>query len=295
MHYRPRTAVVTSLEYDHADIFSSIEAVEAAFRGLVGLVPGGGHLVVWHGADRARRLIAAHARSARVTVYATESRADAHLFAAQNTSGPRGLTLELVERATALGRVEVPLWGEINAQHVLAAVAVARELGLDSDEIRAGLASFRGVRRRLEVRGEPRGVTVVDDFAHHPTAVSKTLEAARQRWPSRRVWALFEPRSATSRRNVFQREYVAALSGADQVVIGSHERLDEIPVEARFDAALLARELLAHQVPAWAESNVDSIVARLVEETRAGDVVLIFSNGSFGGLHGKLLARLEGE
>ncbi len=294
MHYRPRTAVVTSLEYDHADIFPSIEAVEAAFAGLVGLVPAQGHIVVWHGAERARRLIGAHARTARVTVYAGEPRPDAHLFAAQSRSGPAGLTIELVERGEALGTVEVPLWGALNVENVLAAVAVAREAGLGRDELAAALKTYRGVRRRLEVRGEPKGVTVVDDFAHHPTAVTRTLEAARQRWPGRKLWALFEPRSATSRRNVFQREYVAALAGADQVIIGSHERLDEIPRAARFDAALLARELGARQVPAWAESDVDAIVARLGREARPGDVVLVFSNGSFGGLHGKLLARLAG-
>ncbi len=292
VHYRPTTALVTSLEYDHADIFASIDEVEKAFRALVARVPSHGHLVVWQGAERARRLVEQHSRTAHVTCYGERAGQGVDLWSDGFVSGPEGVRFAPVERGVALGEMTVPLWGEFSVGNALAVIGALRGVGLTAAEIRAGLASFAGVRRRLEVRGEPRGVTVVDDFGHHPTAVDKTLAAARSRWPGRRLWAVFEPRSATSRRNVFQREYVAALGGADRVVVGSHERLHEVAAAERFDPERLAADLGARGVDARAIVEVDEIARVIADEARAGDVVLVFSNGPFGGLHGKLLARL---
>ncbi len=292
LHYRPRTAILTSLELDHVDIFESIEDVEAAFGALIGKVPSHGHLVVWHGAERARRLIAAHARTSRVTVYSEEPADGADLWLDGFSSSPEGLSFEPIERSTSLGRMRVPLWGRFSARNVLAVVAALREVGLSPDELRDGLAGYEGVKRRLEVRGEPGGITVVDDFGHHPTAVTLTLAAARTRWPDRTMWAVFEPRSATTRRNVFQQAFTDAFAAADRVVIGSHERLAEIPEAERFDPSAVATALVERGVPAAAIVEVDRIVDHVAAEARPGDVVMIFSNGAFGGLHTKLLERL---
>ena len=291
-HYRPRTAVITSLEFDHADIFASIEAVEQAFAGLIERVPQDGHIVVWAGATCALRLLATKAAGRRVSIYATEPLKGAHLWLAQHRSGPQGLDFELVVHGESLGRMQVPLWGEHAAANVLAACACAREAGLSAAQIAAGCATFAGVRRRMEVRGEVGGVVVVDDFAHHPTAVRLTLEAARLRWPQRRLVAAFEPRSATSRRNVFQHAYVDAFLPADWVLIGSHARLGEIAAAQRFDPELLAQQLCARGTPALCVADPLALGDRLVAECRAGDVVMVLSNGDFGGLHAHLLAAL---
>ena len=293
LHYRARTAVITSLEFDHADIFANIEAVENAFAGLVKTVPADGHLVVWHGAERARRLIEQHGKAGqRVTVYSATPQPDATLWLKHFASGPDGLTFEPVRRGTSLGPMTVPLWGEFSANNVLAVLGALEDAHLSAEELRAGLASFQGVRRRMEVRGVRREITVVDDFAHHPTAVQVTLAAARSRWPGQRLWAVFEPRSATSRRNVFQNEYAAAFAGADCVLIGNHARLGEIPEAERFSPAALVAALQARGVQAAAPPTVEAIAAHLAQAARPGDVILVLSNGDFGGLHDALLQQL---
>lgn len=293
LHYRARTAVITSLEFDHADIFANIEAVENAFAGLVKAVPEHGHLVVWHGAERARKLIAAHAKpGVRVTVYSATPQPDATLWLASFTSGPEGLTFEPVRRGTSLGTMRVPLWGEFSANNVLAVLGALEDAQLSPEALRAGFASFLGVRRRMEVRGVRGGITVVDDFAHHPTAVQVTLAAARTRWPNQRLWAVFEPRSATSRRNLFQKEYADAFVGADCVVIGTHARLSEIPEAERFNPPALAAALQARGVHAAAPPTVEAIATHIVQAARPGDVIMVLSNGDFGGLHEQLLTRL---
>lgn len=289
IHYRARTAVITSLEYDHADIFPNIEAIENTFRALIAGVPKDGHLVTWHGATRARRLISESAQTKRVTVYSTHKAPGANLWLRHFESGPEGLHFEAETQDGTLGEMRVPLWGEFSAANVLAVLGALKDANLSPAELAAGFASFQGVRRRMEVRGERRGVTIVDDFAHHPTAVEVTLAAARTRWPGRCIWAIFEPRSATSRRNVFQNEYAKAFTQADKVIIASHARLQEIAAEERFDPERLARELTAAGTQAWCVPQVSDIATKLQNETKSGDVVMVLSNGDFGGLHQKLL------
>ncbi|MBI5508131.1 MAG: UDP-N-acetylmuramate dehydrogenase [Deltaproteobacteria bacterium] len=293
LHYRPQIAVITSLEFDHADIYPTLAAVEAAFRALVGKVPADGRLVIWQGAERAWALALAHARTSRVTIYSTRATPDAHLYMKQFTSGPEGLVFEPVLRGRSLGEMRVALWGEFSAMNVLAAIGALEDCDLSAAQIRRGMETFKGVKRRLEIRGVHRGVAVVDDFGHHPTAVRETLAASRSRWPGRRLWAVFEPRSATTRRNVFQQELVAAFDQADEIVVASHERLTEIPVADRFDPAQLVVDLVARGRRARFVPTINDIVALIGREAADGDVVIIFSNGSFGGLHGKLEARLE--
>jgi UDP-N-acetylmuramate: L-alanyl-gamma-D-glutamyl-meso-diaminopimelate ligase len=294
LHYRAQTAIITSLEFDHADIFADVEAVEAAFAALVRQVPPTGHIVVWHGATRARQVIAASGTKAAVTVYATARPAadDADLYLTELSSGAAGIAFQPVLRGRALGAMAVPLWGDFSACNAMAVLAALVDCGLSDAALRAGFATFGGVKRRMEVRGVVGGVTVVDDFAHHPTAVEVTLAAARTRWPDRRIWALFEPRSATSRRNVFQDAYAQAFLQADAIVIAGHARLEEIAPAQRFDPAALAQALAASGKSAQYIATPAAIVAFVAAEARPGDVIMVLSNGDFGGLHGHLLQAL---
>ncbi|MBC7793729.1 MAG: UDP-N-acetylmuramate dehydrogenase, partial [Clostridia bacterium] len=292
LHYRAKTAVITSLEFDHADIFDSIEAVERAFAGLVKTVPADGHIVVWHGASRARRLVAEHGKTKRVTTYATTPQSDANLYMETYASGPTGLNFTPVFDGESLGEMTLPLWGDFGAANALAVIGALRDAKLTSDELRRGFASFQGVRRRLELRAEPRGIAIVDDFGHHPTAIDVTLDSARTRWPGRTLWAVFEPRSATSRRDVFQDDFAVAFAKADKMIVSSHERLGEIDSEHRFDPERLARDVSARGTPGRFIQSADAIADTLAEEAKAGDVILIFSNGAFDGLHEKLMKRL---
>ena len=194
-------------------------------------------------------------------------------------------------RGRELLNLFIPLWGRFAVQNVLAAVAVLLEIGLSEVEIREGLATYPGVRRRLEVCATwGAGVIVVDDFGHHPTAIKETLQAARQRWPNRRLWALYEPRSATARRNVLERELQNALLGADCVVIASHERLMEIPEAERFSPVGMAEALCLAGLDAWSIDEPALIVKHLQRHAEREDVVVMFSNGSFGGLR-ELLSK----
>lgn len=300
LHYRAKTLVITSLEFDHADIYESVEAIEAAFGQLIAQMPQGGHVIVWRGAERALHLLAARGQHLQVTVYdalAPGQSAAPHpllpnaamLWATQTTCHAQGLTLTAHGHVAGVAHpidwpLSVALWGDFGAQNTMAAVAVSLAQGLSREEIAQGLQSFRGVSRRLEERVTVAGRTIVDDFAHHPTAVAATLAAARQRFAGRRLWAIFEPRSATSRRNIFFREYLAAFGQADVVLIAHHERLGEVPLPERFDPQALAAALGEKGIRAAAPANNDAIVAYVQRHAEAGDVILVLSNGDFDGL-----------
>ncbi|MBT6433249.1 MAG: UDP-N-acetylmuramate dehydrogenase [Deltaproteobacteria bacterium] len=291
-HYKPKTAIISSLEFDHADIFDSVEDVENAFTQLVTIVPEDGHLVAWAGATRAVRLIQESGVTKKVTLFDTKPGEGVRLWMKHCETTPDGLVFEAVRDGESLGEMTVPMWGEFSARNVLAAIAATEAANLSADQLRAGLASFKGVKRRMEVIGESGGVTVVDDFGHHPTAVTLTLAAARKRWPGRRVTAVFEPRSATSRRNVFQNAFIEAFSGADHVVVGTHVRLAEVDESQRFSPEKVASELTSRGLVAAAPGDVDAVLSYLERETRQGDVIIVFSNGDFGGLHGRLVKQI---
>ncbi len=291
-HYKPKTAIVSSLEFDHADIFDSVEDVEAAFEKLISIVPEDGHLIAWAGATRAVRLIQESGKASKVTLFDTEEREGARLWMKRYETTPDGLVFEAVRDGVSLGEMTVPMWGEFSARNVLAAIAATESADLSPEALRKGLASFKGVKRRMEVIANTDDFTVVDDFGHHPTAVTLTLAAARKRWPGRRITAVFEPRSATSRRNIFQDAFIEAFSGADHVVIGTHARLEEIEESKRFSPELVASTLRERGIEAQAPGDVDGILSYFSTAYRKGDVVIIFSNGDFGGLHGKLVQAL---
>jgi UDP-N-acetylmuramate: L-alanyl-gamma-D-glutamyl-meso-diaminopimelate ligase len=288
LHYRPRTAILTGIEFDHADIFRDLPHYEAAFERFVRLLPPDGHLAVSAAYPNALRI--AGGSAARVVTYGLEAGAD--YVARDLAHGPDGARFAVLERGRALGVATLPGGGAHNVENALGVVAVARALGLDYESIAPGLASFAGVRRRQEVRGELGGIVVVDDFAHHPTAVRETIAAIRARFPGRRLWAVFEPRSNTSRRRLHQAEYVEALAGAACVGLKVPEPHDMVPADQRLDAERVVRNLRDRGVDARAEGDVDGLVRAVTDGVRPGDVVLVMSNGAFGGFVDRLLAAL---
>jgi UDP-N-acetylmuramate: L-alanyl-gamma-D-glutamyl-meso-diaminopimelate ligase len=294
-HYGARTGILTSVEFDHADIYRDLEHVKSAFRTWVGQLPADGALVAALDAPNVREI--AVAAPCPVIGYALAAGTDGAEWAAGPlAAGPDGTEFDVLRAGQLVARARLPQWGRHNVANALAAVAAAVAVGAEPEAAIAALAAFRGVRRRLEVRGEARGVTVLDDFAHHPTAVRETLAAVRARFPERPLVAVFEPRSNTSRRKVFQHDYAEALAGADRVVVSV---VPDAPIYSitgevteRFSAEELAGDLRARGVAADAIDGVDAIVARLAGEAQHGDVVLIMSNGAFGGIWEKLLAAL---
>jgi UDP-N-acetylmuramate: L-alanyl-gamma-D-glutamyl-meso-diaminopimelate ligase len=288
-HYRPRTLLVTGIEYDHADIFPSVEAIVREFERLVAGVPPEGRLFLC--ADDARApALAAHARAPVVT-YGTGASPDAR--AGDVEIGRDGVHFDLWLGGERLGRFASPLAGRHNLQNAVGALAAAASLGLAPEELARGLATFAGVKRRQEVVGVAAGVVVVDDFAHHPTAVRETIAAIRARHPEGRVLALFEPRTNTSRRSIFQREYAQAFEGASLVAVAPPFGVASIAPEERFDAERLALDLCERGIDAHAPPSVDAIVELVAGRARPEDVVLCMSTGGFGGIHRKLLAALE--
>ncbi len=287
LKYLPDIAVVNNVEFDHADIYADLDAVRLAFARFVRLVPRRGLVLL--GADSPdAAALAAHAHCPVQTfglAPACDWRAEDLL--AQGTA----TTFTLAGPGGVRVAVTLPLLGAHNVRNALAAAAVAHASGLGTAAIAAGLASFAGVRRRLEVVGVRRGVTVYDDFAHHPTAVAETIAALRAARPGARLWAIFEPRSASSCRRVFQGAFADAFGSADQVVIAPVFR-SALPEAERLSGPALVADLTARGVAARSAVSVDEIVGWVAADARAGDEVVVMSNGGFGGIHGRLLEAL---
>jgi UDP-N-acetylmuramate: L-alanyl-gamma-D-glutamyl-meso-diaminopimelate ligase len=302
LHYQPRTAVITSIELDHVDIFSSMDAVRASFHKFVELIPEDGLLIC---ADDPEVAAIAEAAACPVQTYRVVPKSG---NGGGNGGEPDGSAtwevcnirhldsgrtrFAVFHEGANTGDYESLLSGDHNLGNLAAAIAVAHSQDIAPGLIRRGVATFAGVKRRAEFRGLARGVYIIDDYGHHPTSISLTLQGLRWRFPGRRIIALYEPRSATSRRKTFQREFADAFAHADSVVVGELFSPDKIPLEERFDPARLALDLHSGGTQAAYIENVDEIVARMVETVRPGDVVAVFSSGAFGGLHGKLLAAL---
>ena len=289
LHYEPKHLFVGNIEYDHADVFPDLASVIEAFRQVVRLVPEDG--VVVANADDPQ--VVAVAREARALVVRVSTKDPAADFAARDAAfRPGGTEFTLLEGGSPVARLTSPLSGLHNVANALGAIALVRGLGLSAGEIARALPRFAGVRRRLEVKGEKNGILVVDDFAHHPTAVAGTLAAARARWPGRRIWALFEPRSNTAGRKIFEEDYAAAFSNADAVVIAPVFHAKRLPPEARIDREALVRRLAAEGRPAFAPEAIDAIPDILRRAARSGDVLILMSSGAFGGLPETLLKSL---
>ncbi len=290
VHYRPASAIVTSMELDHTDIYPNWETYRAAFVELAGLVPPDGLLALC-GDHEPVRALATQARS-RVVLYGldpanTISCRDREVDAA-------GQSFTLVSAGDAPGRLQLPMHGLHNLSNALGAVAIALDEGLSFEEIRAGLATFPGMMRRQEVLGEVNGIRVLDDFAHHPTAVRVTIDAVRDAHPGRRLVAVFEPRSNTSRRKAFELAYVEAMVRADVACLTTPPFRHNDRVEDFLDPDVIVRSLEARGVPAHRSAGADEMLEILLGLLVPGDVVLIMSNGGFGGLHRRLMGGLGG-
>jgi UDP-N-acetylmuramate: L-alanyl-gamma-D-glutamyl-meso-diaminopimelate ligase len=283
VHYQPEVVVINNLEFDHADIFANLAAIQTSFTHLIRLVPRNG-------------LLLANGDDPNVAPLLQFKYCPIKRFGFGEDNHLRAFNLRLGATATEFEtpnhKYHLNLVGELNVRNALGVIACARHCGLTNHQIQAAFNTFKGVKRRLEVRGLAGGVVVIDDFGHHPTAIRETLKALRLKYPKERLWAVFEPRTNTTRRNVFQRELVEAFAGADFAVLAQVARLELLAPEERLNPEQLMRDLKASGKVAAYLPDVESIVEHLVQNTTAGDVVCVFSNGGFGGLHEKLLDRL---
>jgi UDP-N-acetylmuramate: L-alanyl-gamma-D-glutamyl-meso-diaminopimelate ligase len=292
LHYRPQSAILTSVEFDHGDIYRDLNHVKEAFRHFVHIMPADGYL--------AAGLEFPHVRDLLLTAPCPWEgygfAADASWQAVDEVWGETHSQFRVLHQGISLGSIRWSLTGRHNLQNALGVIAVATHLKVPFERLQEGFESFHGVKRRQEIRGVVRDIIVIDDFAHHPTAVRETLAALRTRYANRRLWAIFEPRSATSRRATFQEEYVDAFGPADRVLIAGLYNPDFIPAPERLSPLRLAQDLVERRgMDARYIAEVDAIVADVAAEAQSGDVVVIMSNGGFGGIHEKLLRALGGE
>jgi UDP-N-acetylmuramate: L-alanyl-gamma-D-glutamyl-meso-diaminopimelate ligase len=289
LHYFPDALILTHVEFDHADIYADLAAVKTAFKRLVNLVPRRGLIVAYDGNANVTECVAG--ALCRVERYGFSDEAD---WRVRNLRHGDGLTRWEVWRGGALwAELEMRLAGEHNALNATATAALAFDLGVDPEAIKAALASFRSVKRRLEVRAEIGGVTVIDDFAHHPTAIRETLRALRSVYPQARLWAVLEPRSNTLRRKVLQADLVESLRLADRVILAGVYQQQRIPEDERLHPEDVVSALNAAGTEAEVCPDGDAIVNRVVPQLQSGDVVAILSNGGFDGIYEKLPARLR--
>ena len=289
LHYRPHVAVITSLEFDHADIFADLQAIKKSFKKFVAMLPKDG-LLIAHLDDPNVAEVAAEAPCA-VQGYGLNP---ANVWALEDLSATGDVTrFRVVKNGTPWAAMTVKLSGRHNCLNSLAVCAVLHHLGVKPAIINEGLSSFAGVKRRQEVRGIEKGITVIDDFAHHPTAVKETLAGLKQAYPNRRLIAVFEPRTNSSRRAIFQRDYVLAFDAADLILIREPLPLDGLLPDELFSSVRLAGDLVKERnLAAEALANTDSILARLGAILRHGDVVAILSNGGFDNIHARLLEQI---
>ena len=287
LKYLPDIAVVNNIEFDHADIYPDLDSIRLAFRRFVNLVPRRGLLLL--GADNDDALALSENAHCRVETFGLS---DGATWQAHDLRvGEMSTRFSLRREGTPIGSFDVPMLGAYNVRNAVAAIAVGVAVGLDSDTLAEGLRKFRGVRRRLQHRGTAAGVMVYDDFAHHPTAIEETLAGVRSAYPSRRIWAIFEPRSATSCRRIFQADFARALGGADRVILPAVFR-STLPDEQRLSAESVVADLKRTGVEADYIPQTDDIVRTVARHARPGDLVIVMSNGGFDNIHQKLLDAL---
>jgi UDP-N-acetylmuramate: L-alanyl-gamma-D-glutamyl-meso-diaminopimelate ligase len=287
LKYLPDIAVINNVEFDHADIYADLDAVRLAFRRLVNLVPRSGLLLL--GADSEDALALKKAAVSPVETFGLAETADWR--ATDVDVSAAGQSFNVLHRGSRFGTMQIPLFGAHNVRNALAAIAVAHAVSIPAAKIAEGLLRFQGVKRRLEIYGEAGGVTVYDDFAHHPTAIAETLAGLRAANPGKRIWAIFEPRSASSSRRVFQQDFARAFGPADEVIIAPVFRTN-LPESERLSAQQLVSDLTSAGQRARAAASIDDIVSTIAAERTQGDLVVFMSNGGFGGIHQKTLRAL---
>jgi len=283
IHYLPEIAIVNNLEFDHADIFENLDAVKKTFGHFIRLVPRNG-LLLGNGDDANLKAVL---NVTHCPVKKFGLGGDYAVYAFNLRYGPTATEFEIPSFKFHLNLV-----GEFNVRNALAVIGAAKHCGLSNKQIQSAFATFKGIKRRLEIKGIAGGVTVIDDFGHHPTAIRETLRALRHKYAHEKIWAVFEPRSNTTRRNVFQDELATAFADADAVVVAQVARLETLAPAERLDPEKLMQQIGAGGKPTAHLPDVDAIVNHLGQHAQGGDVVVVFSNGGFGGIHGKLLQRL---
>jgi UDP-N-acetylmuramate: L-alanyl-gamma-D-glutamyl-meso-diaminopimelate ligase len=289
LHYFPDHVILTSVEFDHADIYKDLDAVETSFKRLVNLIPRRGSLIAFDTGESVERCIARAFCS--IARYGTNKNTGWQIVNLR--TGPSSTTWSILHDGKPWGDFEFALAGEYNVWNATAAAVLAATCGITQKQIADALKTFKSVKRRLEVRAELDGITIIEDFAHHPTAISVTLKALRSRYPGSRLWAILEPRSNTLRRNVFQHELAKNLAMADEVVIANVFKSNAIPENQRLNLQTVAAEIAENGSRARIAPEVDSIVELVAPELRSGDVVAILSNGGFGGIYEKLPQRIK--
>ena len=293
LHYGANTLIVNNIEFDHADIYDDLDAIIDAFRrGVEQVAPG--DVIIANGEDDRVKSLRNHARARWVT-FGMDRGCDISADDVELT--PDGTTFTAYWEGKKWSRFRTTLSGQHNVLNALAVIAAARFGGLSADAIQKGLESFQGIKRRMEVRGVERGVTVIDDFAHHPTAIATTVEGARKRYPKRRIWALFEPRSISSSRKEFEDGYIDAFHAAVRVIIGPIFHRDRYETRYGLDKMMsvptIVDRLRADGIPAEQIDDFDAIADTIAREAQPDDVVLVMSSGAFGGVHEKILDRLR--
>lgn len=294
MHYLPEIAIVNNIEFDHADIYKDLDAVKLAFRRLMNLVPGNGRVIAGWDSPNVRDVVSSMGNKLFTHVETFGTVSDAKWRVTEQDFSGELSEFTVTCEGTFWERFATPLIGEFNLLNCLAVIIAADAWGIKRNVIKEALRTFKNVRRRAEVRGEERGVTVIDDFAHHPTAVRETLRGLRNRYRGRRLVAVFEPRSWSSRLAVFQNDYANAFNDADYVVIS--EVFDSRKAAEKgetLNTTKLITDIAGSNKPALAFGEVEQILAHLVPQLREGDVVAIMSNGGFGGIHERLLKLLK--
>ena len=284
MHYLPEVAIINNLEFDHADIFQNLGQIQTSFRRFINLIPRNGLLAVNGDETEIAPLVQVdHCPITRFGIGGT------------NDIKAAGLQFSADGSKFIIGKTEfsIPMCGELNVRNALAVMTVAKHCGLNNGQIQNAFDTFEGIKRRMETRGEVAGVMVVDDFAHHPTAIQETLKALRMKYPERRLWAIFEPRSNTTRRAVFQEELAKSFGAADQVVISTVAKIEQIQQSERLDPLKLVDSIKASGVEGAYLLDVPAIVEHVRTHSQPGDVVCFLSNGSFGGIHEQLLEALK--
>jgi len=296
LHYFPDSIILTSVEFDHADIYKDLDAVETAFTRLINLIPRRGRVIAFDGAAGTESESPSVERVLSrafcpVERYGMGSRANWRVTNLRLDPSRTGWTV--LHNGDHFADFEFSLGGEYNVWNATAAVALASSCGISKEAIAAALKTFKSVKRRLEVKAHVNGITIIDDFAHHPTAIAGTLKALRARYAGSRIWAILEPRSNTLRRRVLQSDLAQSLAGADEVIVANVFRSEAVPESERLELPALATEIKQNGRPVRLLADADAIVQTIAPELRSGDVVAILSNGGFGGIYEKLPARLQ--
>ena len=283
LHYQPEIAIINNLEFDHADIFKDLAAIQTSFQHFIRLIPRNG-------------LLLANGDDANIAPLLTITHCPVKRFGLGEDNAVHGFNLRFGPTASEFElpsfKFHLDMGGEFNVRNALGVIGVAKHCGLKNHQIQSAFSTFKGIKRRMEVRGIVGGVTIIDDFGHHPTAIRQTLAALRVKYPAQKLWAIFEPRSNTTRRNVFQTDLPLSFADADAVVIAQVARLEKVPVDQRLDPARVMQDLQFLGKNAAYLPDVDAIVEHLGKHVSGGDIVCIFSNGGFGGIHEKLMRKL---